>query len=83
MNVTRNFARAVLAGSAFGALVLGTLTLQAPRASALPPIGPLCGPTFLWVCSGPGGPDVLFSGTICEKAKFEKKTGKTCVPYSG
>lgn len=70
----------VFAG-AFGALLLGAMTLTAPRAEARPPIQPLCGPTLLWSCTGVGGPDVLFPGTVCDKITFEKQTGLTCVPY--
>ncbi len=83
MKLIRRLGKVSLIGSTFGALALGVMTLFAPRAEALPPIGPLCGPSILWICSGPGGPDILFGGTICEKIKFEKKTGLTCVPYGG
>jgi len=62
--------------AAIGVGMVGVLT---PEAEARPIL--LCGPTYLWVCSGPGGPDVLFAGTICERAAFEKQTGLSCVPY--
>jgi hypothetical protein len=42
---------------------------------------PDCGPTFTWNCVVPGCPDcpeILFEGTRCEKAAFEKKTGRVC-----
>ena len=42
---------------------------------------PDCGPSFEWTCVVPGCPDcpeVLFSGTRCEKAQFEKETGRVC-----
>ena len=62
------------------ALALGVMSLLAPDADAKPrPPGPLCGPSFQWSCTGVGGPSVLFLGTVCDKDKFEKKTGKTCV----
>jgi len=42
---------------------------------------PDCGPTFQWTCIVPGCPDCpvyLFEGTRCEKAAYEKKTGRVC-----
>jgi len=42
---------------------------------------PDCGPTFTWNCVVPGCPDCpefLFEGTRCEKAAYEKKTGRVC-----
>lgn len=80
MNRMRKIGKGLLLSSAFGVLLCGALTLSAPRAEALRP-GLLCGPTYLWICSGPGGPDVLFAGTICERIVFERQTGLTCVPY--
>ena len=80
MRLSRKIGNAFVASFACAALAIGTLTLSSPHAEARPPIL-LCGPTYLWVCSGPGGPDVLFAGTICEKVAFEKQTGLTCVPY--
>jgi len=60
------------------------MTLTAPSTAAAPGGPPLlCGPTYLWVCSGPGGPVVLFPGTICDKILFERQSGLTCVPYGG
>lgn len=81
MKSARRLARASLVAAAFAAVVLGASTLFAPRAEAIPIF--LCGPTLLWECSGPGGPDVLFAGTTCERARFERRSGLTCVPYSG
>lgn len=84
MSVARRIAKSALVGSLSVILVLGAMNLTAPSAKAFPfPPVPLCGPSILWVCTGPGGPAVLFGGTICEKAKFEKKTGLTCVPFGG
>lgn len=69
------FATATLIAAAFCAIAF------TQPAKARPPIpGPLCGPTLQWSCSGPGGPDVLFIGTKCDKFQFERKTGLTCVP---
>ena len=69
-------------GSVVGlAALLGAAVLVQP-ASARPHPGPLCGPTYLWICSGQG-PDIFFGGTICEKAAFEQSTGLTCVPFGG
>lgn len=83
MNVIRRIGKSLVVGSALGALVLGALALTAPRADAKPPIGPLCGPSYLWECTGPGGPTVLFPGTVCDKIVFERRTGLTCKPYGG
>lgn len=76
---TRRAGRACVATLAGVAMAIGATTLLSSRAEARPIF--LCGPTYLWVCSGPGGPDVLFAGTICEKVAYEKQTGQTCVPY--
>jgi len=68
------------ASVALFAAVLGTMALvQSASARPHPPL--LCGPTYQWSCSGPGGPDRLFIGTICEKNDYEAKTGFTCVPF--
>jgi len=77
---TRKAGHALVASLACAAMAIGALTLSESDAQARPPIL-LCGPTYLWVCSGPGGPDVLFAGTICEKRAFEKQSGLSCVPY--
>ncbi len=82
MKTIRRLGRALLVSGLSAVLVAGAMTAAAPRAEALPPIL-LCGPTFLWICSGPGGPDVLFPGTICERRIFERQTGLTCVPFTG
>lgn len=63
---------------AAGAAVLFT---PSPAHAAGPIGGPLCGPTYQWSCSGPGGPKVLFIGTVCDRAAFERRTGYTCVPF--
>ena len=82
MKTIRLVGKALFVSASSAALVVGAMTLSAPRAEALPP-GLLCGPTYLWACSGPGGPDVLFPGTICEKIEFERQSGLTCVPFGG
>lgn len=81
MKLVRRLAATVFAGSTLAALVLGGIALTATPAQAAP--GPLCGPTILWICTGPGGQSVLFGGTVCEKARYEKQTGFHCVPYGG
>jgi hypothetical protein len=63
-----------------GALALGSAALHQ---SAYASPQPECGPTRQWICVLPGCPDcydVLFEGTVCEKAAFEKKTGRKCSP---
>jgi hypothetical protein len=77
---TRLTRLAVMAGACV-ALGLSASQLLESRAEARGPIF-LCGPDYLWVCSGPGGPDVLFGGTVCDKALFERQTGLTCVPFT-
>jgi len=65
-----------------GTLALGLAALVHQPAYARPP-RPDCGPTRQWTCALPGCPDcyeVLFEGTVCEKAAFEKKTGRVCSP---
>lgn len=62
------------------AMVLGALASS--QAQAQPP-RPDCGPTREWNCVIPGCPDcpeILFEGTICEKAEFEAQTGRVCSP---
>jgi hypothetical protein len=64
-----------------GTLALGSAALIYQPANAAP--RPDCGPTRQWICVLPGCPDcydVLFEGTVCEKAAFEKKTGRKCSP---
>jgi len=70
----------VLGGLVLTAVVIGVTALLPTEAEARPIGGPLCGPTYQWSCSGPGGPDILFVGTVCDKIKFERKTGLTCTP---
>lgn len=82
MKTLRSLGLPLLAGLVLVALVLVGVLCTSTPVEARPP-GPECGPTYLWVCSGPGGPDVLFGGTVCEKAAYEKETGLTCVPYGG
>lgn len=77
----KRIAKALFVCATFGAMVAGVSNLTAPRAEAIPIF--LCGPSYLWICSGPGGPDILFGGTICDRARFERRTGLTCVPYTG
>ncbi len=58
-----------------------TVLVPAPVAAAGP--GPDCGPTREWNCVIPGCqdcPEILFEGTVCEKAQFEKRTGRVCSP---
>ena len=78
MKLFRRLGSTLFAGSTLAALVLGGLALTSSPVQAGRP-EPDCGPTFCWICSGPGGPDVLFEGTVCEKARFEKQTGLHCV----
>ena len=79
------FGKFVFASVAGIAAVLGVVVAVQPASGASdaklggPRGGPMCGPSYLWICSG-HGPDVLFGGTICEKIAFEEETGLTCVP---
>ena len=82
MDALRKFGQALVVGAASCALVFGALTATGSQSEAMP-IGPLCGPTLQWSCSGIGGPDILYVGTVCDKIRFEKKTGLTCVPFGG
>ena len=72
--------KAVVASFVLAVVAVGVTALVSSPAEARPPIGPLCGPTYQWSCSGPGGPDYLFIGTVCDKIRFERKTGLTCTP---
>ena len=81
MKLVRRMASTLFAFSALGALVVGGIALASAPAEAGQE--PLCGPTFQWICSGPGGPDVLFEGTVCERNDFEKESGLECKPYGG
>lgn len=78
--IFKRVGKALLGAAATAPLLLGAITLSAPPAQAGPVIL-LCGPTYLWVCSGIGGPEILFPGTLCEKRIFERKTGFHCKPY--
>jgi hypothetical protein len=69
-----------------GALTFGSAAVQQPAHAARPRPQPECGPTRQWTCALPGCPDcyeVLFEGTVCEKAAFEKKTGRVCTADGG
>jgi hypothetical protein len=84
MKTLREFQKPIswtIVGLALVVVALGIALWPAPQAEALAPPGPQCGPSYLWICSGPGGPDILFGGTICEKNEFEKENGVTCVPF--
>ena len=64
-----------------GAVGLGSVALLNQPTYASP--RPDCGPTRQWICVLPGCPDcydVLFEGTVCEKAAYEKETGRKCSP---
>jgi hypothetical protein len=66
-----------------GALLFGSTAV--PQSAHARP-RPDCGPTRQWTCALPGCPDcyeVLFEGTVCEKAAFEKKTGRVCTADGG
>jgi len=72
----------------FGMLVLtgGVLVFGSAAVAARPRPQPDCGPTRQWTCALPGCPEcyeVLFEGTVCEKAAFEKQTGRVCTPDGG
>lgn len=56
-------------------LVLSQTTAAGPQID--------CGPTRQWICVLPRCeecPEILFEGTVCEKAQFEKETGRICSP---
>lgn len=80
------FGKFVFASVAGIAAVLGAAVAVQPASGASdaklggPRGGPMCGPTYLWVCSGVG-PDVLIGLTICEKITYEEETGRTCLPF--
>ena len=61
------------------ATVVVTLSSPADARPGRPP-GPLCGWTAQWDCTLPNGSHVTVIGTQCDIAKFERKTGATCVP---
>ena len=65
------------------AAAVGITVLVQSEAYARRPPQPDCGPTREWNCVLPGCPDcpeILFEGTVCEKAQFEKQTGRVCSP---
>ena len=74
--------RVLFAGISFVAVLVGAAVLLGPatdEADAFGPVGPpLCGPTYLWNCTGGGIPDVQFAGTKCDKFAHEQATGQTC-----
>ena len=72
--------KAALASCVVLAIAIGVGALISSKVEARPGVVLLCGPTYQWSCSGPGGPDVLFIGTVCDKFRFERKTGLTCTP---
>ncbi len=65
-----------------GLLTAGLTALLQSQVSVAGP-GPDCGPTREWNCVIPGCPEcpeILFEGTVCEKAQFENATGRVCSP---
>jgi hypothetical protein len=69
-------------GLVLAAMAVGVTSLMQSQAYAARP-KPDCGPTREWNCVVPGCPDcpeILFEGTVCEKAQFEKQTGRVCSP---
>ena len=74
------FKRGMLALAAMvGAIGIAVVAHSQAQAKPVPE----CGPTRQWTCALPGCPDcyeVQFEGTVCEKAAFEKKTGRVCTP---
>src|SRR5262245_34673117 len=71
--------RLILLGA--GAMVLG-FTLSSDRIAAVQP-EPECGPTRQWICTFPpclSCQPVKFEGTVCEKDRFEQRTGMVCTP---
>lgn len=74
--------KTVLSALVLVALAIGVTALISSQAAAFGPVGgPQCGPHYRWSCSGPGGPDVLFFGTVCDKLVFEQQTGLTCTAF--
>ena len=75
-----------LAFAVVATTVAAVWTLTAGSAIAKLPPRLDCGPTRLWICVFQGCPGCnaqLFAGTICEKAAFERSSGRTCSPYAG
>ncbi len=77
MKRLNRFGRGLAACSLLGAMAVGAATLATPRAEARPIL--LCGPTYQWICTLPGGEVVPFGGTICEMLEFEKRKHADCV----
>ncbi len=78
VHVASRWAALTLAGTA---MTIGIAALGQSEAYARRPPEPECGPTRQWECVRPGCEDcpvILFEGTVCEKAAFEKKTGRVC-----
>ena len=63
----------------------GVVALAQPAAAGPGRPGPilLCGPTYLWNCDMPFGPDYQIAATRCEIRQFERATGATCVIAAG
>jgi Ni,Fe-hydrogenase III small subunit len=62
-------------------MALGATALLSGGVRAAPTL--VCGPTRQWVCVIPGCPHCpvfQFEGTVCEKAAYEKQTGRVCSP---
>jgi hypothetical protein len=75
----RTLAKLGLLALTSGTLALGSAARSHRPAPAAP--RPDCGPTRHWICVLPGCPDcpvVLFEGTVCEKAAFEKTSRRKC-----
>jgi hypothetical protein len=79
MKNTQRVGKSLLAASICTAIALGAVGLTPQRAEARRP-GPLCGPSYLWVCHLPDGSTTYFGGTICDKYQYEQQTGATCAP---
>ncbi len=86
-NPNRLVHRWVCSLALLAAIVVGVVALTTGPAVAGPgrpglpgPPGPLCGWSTLWDCTLPDGSVVQIGGTQCDIAKFERKTGATCVP---
>ena len=78
--------RILQSGLAFAVVattVAAVWTLTAGSAIAKPPPRLDCGPTRGWICVFQGCPSCnaeFFVGTVCEKADFERSSGRTCSP---
>ena len=83
MKNLRRLSRVLLASVLSTALVFGAATVVTPPAQALGPITILCGPSFQWSCARIGGPSLRFLGTICDKNRFERRSGYICSMIKG